>query len=62
MFIIRRRFLPELDAPWVEEWRHRLELVHQRALTPYAEACLGTGAPSSAGRNAPPTGSSSSPR
>lgn len=43
MFITRRRFLPELDAPWVEEWRRRLELIHQRALVHYAEACLGIG-------------------
>lgn len=43
IFITRRRFLPEVDAPWAEEWRHRLELVHQRALAHYAEACSGIG-------------------
>lgn len=42
-FITRRRFLPEADAPWAGEWRHRLTLVQQRALTYYAEACLGIG-------------------
>ena len=42
-FITRRRFLPEADAPWAEEWRHRLALVQQRSLSYYAEACLGLG-------------------
>jgi SARP family transcriptional regulator, regulator of embCAB operon len=43
LFITRRRFLPESDAPWAEEWRRRLELVHQRTLAYYAETCLGLG-------------------
>lgn len=42
-FITRRRFLPEADALWANEWRDRLTLVQQRALTYYAEACLGIG-------------------
>jgi SARP family transcriptional regulator, regulator of embCAB operon len=43
MFISRRRFLPEVDAPWADEWRTRLDLLHQRTLGYYAEACLGIG-------------------
>lgn len=42
-FITRRRFLPEADAPWADDWRERLALVQQRALGYYAEACLGIG-------------------
>src|SRR5206468_6696556 len=42
-FITRRRFLPETDAPWADEWRQRLDLVQQRALAYYTEACLGIG-------------------
>lgn len=42
-FITRRRFLPEADTGWAEEWRQRLDLVQQRALTYYTEACLGIG-------------------
>jgi len=49
-FITRRRFLPEADAPWAEEWRHRLTLVQQRALTYYAEACLALGGAERASR------------
>ncbi len=45
MFVTRRRFLPEVDAPWVDEWRNRLDLLHQRTLAYYAEACLGIGGP-----------------
>ena len=43
MFITRRRFLPEVDAAWADEWRNRLDLVHQRTLAYHAEACLGIG-------------------
>lgn len=42
-FITRRRFLPEADTLWAEQWRDRLTLVQERALTYYAEACLGIG-------------------
>jgi len=45
MFVTRRRFLPEVDAAWADEWRNRLELLHQRTLGYYAEACLGIGGP-----------------
>lgn len=43
MFITRRRFMPEVDAPWADEWRGRLDLIHQRTLGYYTEACLGIG-------------------
>jgi DNA-binding SARP family transcriptional activator len=43
MFIARRPFLPTVEAAWVEEWRARLDLVHQRALAAYAQCCLGVG-------------------
>jgi DNA-binding SARP family transcriptional activator len=45
MFVTRRRFMPEVDAQWADEWRARLDLLHQRSLTYYAEACLGIGGP-----------------
>jgi DNA-binding SARP family transcriptional activator len=38
-----RGFLPEFDEAWVEPWRAQLDLVHQRALGCYAEACLHIG-------------------
>jgi DNA-binding SARP family transcriptional activator len=37
--IAGRGFLPEYDEPWVESWRVQFDLVHQRALACYAEAC-----------------------
>jgi DNA-binding SARP family transcriptional activator len=43
LFIARRRYLPEFDAPWVQQGQARLELVHHRALACYAEAGLGIG-------------------
>ena len=42
-FIARRRLLPEHDAPWLDEWRQRLEDVHDRALEAYVASCLGIG-------------------
>ena len=42
-FIARRRLLPEHDAPWLHEWRQRLDDVHDRALEAYAASCLGIG-------------------
>ncbi|HLY48777.1 MAG TPA: BTAD domain-containing putative transcriptional regulator [Solirubrobacteraceae bacterium] len=42
-FIARRRLLPEHDAPWLAQWRQRLEDVHERALEAYAASCLGIG-------------------
>jgi SARP family transcriptional regulator, regulator of embCAB operon len=42
-FIARRRLLPEHDAPWLDQWRGRLDDVHDRALEAYAASCLGIG-------------------
>ena len=42
-FIARRRLLPEHDAPWLDQWRQRLDDVHDRALEAYAASCLGIG-------------------
>jgi DNA-binding SARP family transcriptional activator len=39
----RRRFLAEFEAPWVDEWRRQLDMIYERALACYAEACLGIG-------------------
>jgi DNA-binding SARP family transcriptional activator len=41
LFTAQRRFLAEFEAPWISDERERFELVHQRALTCYVEACLG---------------------
>lgn len=45
LFVARRRFLPEVEAPWTESWRRRLDDVHARALECYATACLQLGGP-----------------
>jgi DNA-binding SARP family transcriptional activator len=42
-FITRRRLLPEHDTPWLDQWRQRLDDVHDRALESYAASCLGIG-------------------
>jgi DNA-binding SARP family transcriptional activator len=42
-FITRRRLLPEHDTPWLDQWRRRLDDVHDRALESYAASCLGIG-------------------
>jgi SARP family transcriptional regulator, regulator of embCAB operon len=42
-FIARRRLLPEHDTPWLDQWRQRLDDVHDRALEAYATSCLGIG-------------------
>jgi SARP family transcriptional regulator, regulator of embCAB operon len=39
----RRGFLPGEDAPWIDDWRRRLEAMHLRALEVYATASLGVG-------------------
>jgi DNA-binding SARP family transcriptional activator len=39
----QRRFLADFEAPWISDERGRFELIHQRALTCYVEACLGIG-------------------
>jgi DNA-binding SARP family transcriptional activator len=43
--IAGRGFLPEYDQAWIEPWRAQLDLVYQRALGCYAEACLHIGGP-----------------
>jgi DNA-binding SARP family transcriptional activator len=43
LFTARRRFLPEADASWADEWRRHLEEVRLRALECYAAAALGIG-------------------
>jgi DNA-binding SARP family transcriptional activator len=35
--------LPEHDTPWLDQWRHRLDDVHDRALEAYAICCLNIG-------------------
>jgi SARP family transcriptional regulator, regulator of embCAB operon len=40
-FITRRPLLPEHDTPWLDQWRQRLDDVHDRALEAYAASCLG---------------------
>ena len=40
-FIARRQLLPEHDTPWLDQWRQRLDDVHDRALEAYAASCLG---------------------
>ena len=37
----RRRFLAEFEAPWIDQWRRQLDVMYDRALGCYAEACLG---------------------
>jgi SARP family transcriptional regulator, regulator of embCAB operon len=40
-YVSRRRFLAEFEAPWIDQWRRQLEVIYERALACYAEACLG---------------------
>lgn len=42
-FVTRRRFLLDCDAPWIDEWRGRLDDVLDRAMECYATACLHLG-------------------
>ncbi len=42
-YISRRRFLAEFEAAWIDEWRQHLDVIYERALACYAEACLGIG-------------------
>ena len=42
-FIARRRLLHEHDTPWLDQWRRRLDEVHDSALEAYATSCLGIG-------------------
>ncbi|HEX6327901.1 MAG TPA: BTAD domain-containing putative transcriptional regulator [Jiangellaceae bacterium] len=43
MLVSRRRFLPEAETWWADEWRNRLDDLHLHALESYARACLGLG-------------------
>jgi DNA-binding SARP family transcriptional activator len=42
-YVSRRRFLAEFEASWIDEWRRQLDVVYERALACYGEACLGIG-------------------
>ena len=42
-YVSRRRFLAEFEAPWIDQWRRQLDVIYERALACYAEACLGIG-------------------
>lgn len=48
-FIAARRLLPEHEAPWIDEWRRRLDDVLDHALEAYAASCLGIGGTELAG-------------
>jgi DNA-binding SARP family transcriptional activator len=48
-FIAGRRLLPEHEAPWIDDWRRRLDDVLDHALEAYAAACLGVGGTELAG-------------
>ena len=43
--VATRTFLTGLDAPWIDEWRRRLEEVRLRGLECFAAAGLGLGGP-----------------
>jgi DNA-binding SARP family transcriptional activator len=42
-FIARRPLLSEHDTPWLDQWRQRLDDIHDQALEAYAASCLGIG-------------------
>ncbi len=42
-FIARRRLMPKHESLWLDQWRQRLDDVHDRALEAYAASCLGIG-------------------
>jgi pentatricopeptide repeat protein len=42
-FIARRPLLAEHDTPWLDQWRRRLDGIHDSALEAYAASCLGIG-------------------
>ena len=48
-FIAGRRLLPEHEAPWIDEWRRRLDGVLDHSLEAYGAACLGIGGTELAG-------------
>jgi SARP family transcriptional regulator, regulator of embCAB operon len=43
LFVAERDFLPGEDAPWIDDVRHQLVVVHLRALEAYAATELGIG-------------------
>ena len=43
--VATRRFLTGLEAPWIDEWRRRLEEVRLRGLECFVAAGLGLGGP-----------------
>jgi DNA-binding SARP family transcriptional activator len=47
--IAGRRLLPEHEAPWIDEWRRRLDDLLVQALEAYSAACLGIGGAELAG-------------
>jgi SARP family transcriptional regulator, regulator of embCAB operon len=49
LFVAERSFLPGEDAPWIDEVRHQLEVLHLRALEAYAATELGIGGTELAG-------------
>ena len=52
-YILRRRFLAEFEAALIDEWRQHLDVIYERALACYAEACLGIGGPNCRPPNGP---------
>jgi DNA-binding SARP family transcriptional activator len=42
-FVSSRRLLPGCEAPWIDDWRRRLDEVLDRALECYATSCLRLG-------------------
>jgi DNA-binding SARP family transcriptional activator len=48
-FIAGRRLLPEHEAPWIDDWRRRLDDVLDHSLEAYGEACLRIGGTELAG-------------
>jgi DNA-binding SARP family transcriptional activator len=49
LLVAARRLLPEHEAPWIDDWRRRLDDVLDHALEAYAAACLGIGGTELAG-------------
>jgi len=47
--VAKRRLLGEHEAPWIDDWRRRLDDVLMRSLECYATACLGLGGAELAG-------------
>jgi SARP family transcriptional regulator, regulator of embCAB operon len=43
LFVAERDFLPGEDAPWIDDVRHQLSMLHLRALEAYAATDLGIG-------------------